>query len=311
MKKLLIFTLCLCFGCYRVPDKIDPQISCSVEESYIQKLPAPFKPITFEERKEEWAKEYLIGVAFAKELDLYRAITAFKRAKILSENFERKQEITYNILLCYYLGGKYDEVIETFEASSLARADTTFPAYHDLLIILYQSYDRVNAPQKAQQVLELLNESYPETGEKLHEADVLLHGNIEELHSLSKIYPDKAYLGQIADCYCLNKKSVAKAQILNGILPGAGYFYVGQTQSAITALLLNGGFITASYFFFKKGNVAAGVITTSFEAGWYFGGIYGAGESAKLYNERLYERLAYHNLQRENLFPVLRLRYAF
>lgn len=313
MKKLML-VICICLaGCYRVPDRIDPQLSCSVEARYLQRLPAPFSPLTLDERKEEWGKEYLIGVAFAKELDLYRAITAFKRAQILvsTENFERQREITYNILLCYYLGGRYEEVIETFETSSLVKAGTTFPAYHDLLLLLYQSYDQIGATEKAKQVLELLKETYPETGDKINEANVLLHGNIEELKMLSCLHPDQEYLSQIATCYENNKKSVAKAQTLNGILPGAGYFYVGQVQSGVTALLLNGAFITASYFFFKNGNIAAGVITTSFEAGWYFGGIYGAGEAAKLYNERLYENIACHTLQKEQLYPVLRLRYAF
>ena len=95
------------------------------------------------------------------------------------------------------------------------------------------------------------------------------------------------------------------------ILPGAGYLYVGQKQSAVTAFLLNGLFIAAAVHFFCKWEIAAGVITTSFEAGWYFGGIYGAGESAKLYNERVYEDLAYPALNRNGLFPVLMLQYGF
>ena len=83
MMKILL-GICICLvGCYRVPDKIEPQLACSVEQKYLERLPAPFKPLTLDERKDEWGKEYLIGVAFAKELDLYRAITAFKRAQIL------------------------------------------------------------------------------------------------------------------------------------------------------------------------------------------------------------------------------------
>ena len=300
-------------GCYRVSPKIEPQVSFSIEERYIKQLPAPFKPLTMEEKSHEWGKEYLIGVAFAKELDLYRAVTAFKRAQILipANQTERRREITYNIILSYYLGGRYEEVIDSFESSDLVYADTTFPAYHDLLLILYESYDQIHAGEKAHQILELIDKSYPETASSMKEADVLLHGNIHELKALSCAYPSKDYLHQIADCYERNRKSVSKAQTLNGIIPGAGYFYVGQAQSGVTALLLNGAFITASYFFFKKGNVAAGVITSSLEAGWYFGGIYGAGEAAKLYNERLYEQMASNTMQRERLFPVLRLRYAF
>jgi len=49
----------------------------------------------------------------------------------------------------------------------------------------------------------------------------------------------------------------------------------------------------------------------SFEAGWYFGGIYGAGEEAKYYNERVYEKEANALLNEKKLFPVLMLGHSF
>ena len=113
------------------------------------------------------------------------------------------------------------------------------------------------------------------------------------------------------DRYYLEKKSVAKAQTFNALLPGAGYLYLGQKKSALTAFLLNGLFIAAAYEFFHHRHVAAGIITTSFEAGWYFGGIYGAGEEAKYFNEKAYERNASRTLHEYNLFPVLMMLYAF
>ena len=107
------------------------------------------------------------------------------------------------------------------------------------------------------------------------------------------------------------KSRSQKPKTLNAFLPGAGYLYVGQKQSAMTAFLLNGLFIAAAVHFFNHKQYAAGAITLSFETGWYFGGIYGAGESAKLYNERVYERHAYSVLNQEKLFPLLMLRYGF
>ena len=79
----------------------------------------------------------------------------------------------------------------------------------------------------------------------------------------------------------------------------------------MTAFFLNGLFLAAAYQFFHRGNVAAGIITLSFEAGWYFGGIYGAGQEAKYYNERIYERNASAVLNDSKLFPVLMLDHAF
>ena len=84
-----------------------------------------------------------------------------------------------------------------------------------------------------------------------------------------------------------------------------------QRLTPATAFLLNGLFIAAAYQFFHRGHIVAGIITTSFEAGWYFGGIYGAGEEAKYYNERIYECNAAQILHQHSLFPVLMLRHAF
>ena len=68
--------------------------------------------------------------------------------------------------------------------------------------------------------------------------------------------------------YEKEKKSISKAQLLNTFIPGAGYLYVNQKQSAVTAFFLNALFIAATYHFFHKGHTAAGIITLSFESGW-------------------------------------------
>ena len=53
------------------------------------------------------------------------------------------------------------------------------------------------------------------------------------------------------------------------------------------------------------------MIFAGFEMGWYFGGIYGAGEEAKFYNERVYEAYATPMMNQRKLFPALSLQYAF
>ena len=73
----------------------------------------------------------IMGKAFAREMDLYRALTCFKRAHILipKSNRERLEEIDYDIFLAYYLGNKYNDAIDAFETSSLMNASIeTFPA---------------------------------------------------------------------------------------------------------------------------------------------------------------------------------------
>ncbi|MBS0620236.1 MAG: tetratricopeptide repeat protein [Verrucomicrobia bacterium] len=283
-----------------MPDTVEPQLSASVEERYLKSLPSPFAPLSTAERAQDWGKEILIGFGFAHQLDLYQAITAFKRAEILLPASEkgRALEVQYEILLCYYMGQRWQEVIYTFENSGLRHVDESFPALHDLLIILYDAYLHEEMETEAARTLQLIEHYFPDEGETLSRSKALLEGDV-------------AALGPLSATYAAHKKSPGRAQSLNALLPGAGYLYLGQKQSAATAFVLNGLFIGASAYFFSEGNLAAGAIFTSFEAGWYFGGIYGAGLEAKAYNERLYESLATPLMHQERLFPVLRLTYAF
>lgn len=311
------FCICLFFfllsACYRVQDRLDPRIDYQLQDHHLSCLCSAFPSLSVLERSSDWGKEYMIAQHFAKELDLYRAVFTFKRALILlpSDDLARRLEIQYDILLCYFLGKRYDEAIEEFEKGDLACADKSFPAYHDLLLVLYECYRETDDPEKQQKIYQLMEKSYPDTAEKIYLSRSIREGDLEIIACFAKGFPQDSYLDDLLDYYKQNKKSVVAAQALNTFIPGAGYLYIGQTKSAITAFLLNGLFITAAIQFFRHKHVAAGVITTSFEAGWYFGGIYGAGEEAKYFNERLYEKKASQVLNQHNLFPTLMLKYEF
>ena len=294
-------------SCSRVSEKLEPQMSYQAQAGYIKSLPSPFTPLNPLEKMEEWGKEYTIGLAFAEKLDLYRAITAFKRAEILipPERRERQKEIEYNTMLSYYLGKRYEETLDIFTHSRLIRTGSEFPAHHDLLVILYESYLETDDERAAQMVLAALKNHYPETAQRLELGTAIQEGEIDKAEELDPS------LSALRECYDRKKKSISKAELLNGILPGTGYYYVGQKQTAATSFLLNGLFIAGAVYFYLDGNLPMGLILTSFEAGWYFGGIYGAGEAAKEYNERVYEQCAYPIMKQKRLFPILSLNYAF
>jgi tetratricopeptide (TPR) repeat protein len=300
-------------SCHHADDTLEPKINYAVQDKYLKSLPSPFPPLTLTERGEDWGKEYLIGLSFARELDLYQAITAFKRAEFLAppEVKERKLEIEYEILLSYYLGRKYHEVVYTFENSDLRFIDDKFPAKRDMLIILYDSYEQTGEVDKAASILQILQQFDQKTPPQLVFSSALQRADFPVLKEIEKEPDSPPYLHELLTNYEINKKSVGTAQALNATLPGAGYFYLGQTQTGITALLVNGLFIAAAVNFFIHGHTAAGIITTSFEAGWYFGGIYGAREETKFYNERLYESYATPMMNQKGLFPVLMLQFAF
>jgi hypothetical protein len=306
----LVFSALVFSACHRVSDTIEPTLSCVVQDRYLLSLPSPFPPLSDEEKSKDWGREVQIGFGFAHELDLYQAITAFKRAEFLipSDETMRSLEVQYEILLCYYIGKKFRDVIYTFDHSRLRYADMNFPAMHDMMLIMYEAYTQEGMGPQAERTLRMIQNYYPEEAEKLAISDALVLGNIPVLKTMDNSQP---YLENFLTAYDSQKKSVGKAQGLNALLPGAGYLYLGQRQSATTSFLLNGLFIAASAYFFCDGNVPAGIIFTSFEAGWYFGGIYGVGLEAKIYNERLYETMATPMMHKERLFPALMLNYAF
>ena len=365
-----IFPLLLLFltsACYRVSDKIDPRINYQIQDQHFSRLSSAFPPLSHAERASDWGREYIIAQSFAKELDLYRAVSTFKRAAILvpdHKNFQRnlrpdfsdsqsaedegdliqvtkserevnqekmgqipknfcgrglvpiddenrRLEIQYDILLCYFLGKRYDEAVEEFEKSDLACVDKTFPAYHDLLLVLYECYKEMDETDKQMKIADLLEKTYPDTAEKLKLSRAIREGDLDLVACFAEGFQYSSYLDDLLSYYNAHKKSVAGAQLLNAVLPGAGYFYIGQRKSAVTALLLNGLFITAAVQFFRHNHFAAGIITAGFESGWYFGGIYGAGEEAKYYNERLYEKKASILLNQHHLFPTLMMKYEF
>lgn len=309
-------TLCLFLlltSCYKTSNNIEPQISVQLNAEAILTKPSAFTPLSEEEKSQAWAKEYLIGKAFAKKFDLYRAISSFKRAEILIpvSDIARKSEIQYDILLCYYYAKRYDDLIDNFDDSNLSNIDKTFPAFHDLLTMLYESYKVLGQTDKEQKILQVLEKNYPETSEKLVLSTSIKSADFKTIRSFEKGFKKPNYLDNMLCCYEGKKKSVGTAKFLNAILPGSGYLYLGQKKSATTAFILNGLFIAAAYQFFHKGYYAAGAITVSFETGWYIGGIYGAGKCAKLYNERLYEKIATPVMNRHQLYPVLMLQTTF
>ena len=300
--------LVLLTGCFRVGNELEPKLSSAVQDKYFKALPSPFTPLSPHEASQDWGREERIGLGFARELDLYQALTSFKRASFLLPPSDRLLQLDYNILLCYYLGCKYPETLYTFETTPLCTTPSTFPPHQDLAVILYDSYLNLKKDDKADQMLHYLYTTYPTIGQKLALSKLLLAGDIPALEREASVHSDIATL---LHNYSLQKKSTTTAQLLNTFLPGTGYLYLGQNQSAFTSFVLNGLFIWASCYFFQHGNTAAGIIFTSLEAGWYFGGIYGAGQEAKFYNEKIYEQLVTPLMHEKRYFPILMLSYGF
>lgn len=300
---IIVSSLALLSSCRSVSEPMTPKLHYSVSDRHIQSLTSPFSPLSDEEKQTPWGIEYQIGKGFAKKLDLYRAITAFERSAILApEDHSRQLETDYQILLSYYLGKRYKELDQFVATSPLAHANESFPAFDDLLVILFDTKWNLDEEETACQLLELIGNRTPETYQALLIGSFMREGNLEKLSSLH-IEGLETY-NQLA-------KSPKKAAVLSAILPGLGYLYVGQIQTAITGFLLNALFIAATITFFKRRLLALGLLFLSFEIGWYGGGIYGASGQANYYNQRAFEEIVTPIMNKSGYFPIHQLRHAY
>lgn len=304
----MLAAMVLLCGCHPKSCVVEPSITWVPQQRTIDCLGSAFPDLEIDERQQDWAKELMIAREFAKEFDLYRAITSFKRALVLIPRHlaERKMQIEYGLVESYYLGQKFQDAYEIFERSSLLEVTPEFPAFGQLLIILYDSYLQAGLKEKASRILAIIEKVNPAVALKLLQYAPITQADFVEMQQI-----DDCSLNEFLFQYDKESLSVEKAQFLNAILPGAGYYYVGQTKSAITSFVINALFTAAAYHFFERGDIAAGIITTSLEMGWYFGGINGAGLEAKEYNTRLYENKAKDYMIQNKIFPILLFETAF
>jgi hypothetical protein len=246
-------------------------------------------------------------------MDLYRALTCFKRAQFLipAKEKQRAIEIEYDIFFAYYVGGKFEDALDIFENGDLAYVDQHFPAFHDLLIAVYDSYMQIDEPDKAYRTLCLISLEDRETSTKLELEKAILEADFPLIEQIAPSVPFEDEMFGLVASYSCSAKSVERAQTLNAVFPGAGYWYVGQKNTAVTSFIINALFIAAAYQLFDRGYIAGGLIVTSLETGWYFGGINGAGLAAKEYNEHLYNCLAKEKMVTNRLFPILMIEKGF
>lgn len=298
-------------GCALSSTKMKPCIVEKPVKCDVARLPSAFDPLTCDELQCDWAKELLVGQRFARDLDYYRAITAFKRALIFITDcyLDRRAQIEYCIIESYYLAGKYCDAVQEFESSILPCITSEFPAFRNLLIMIEDSYYQLKEYEKSEKILKLLQKVEPQLAQDLQLSIAIRDGYLQDAQVLAgnKVEPVSDFIQN----YCRCSLSPRKAQLLNAILPGAGYYYVGQKKAASTSFIINALFIGATYYFFDNGNWPAGLITLSLETGWYIGGINGAGLEAKAYNEQLYNSSGKGMMVRNNLFPFLMLETSF
>lgn len=261
-------------------------------------LPSAFPPQSIDPSA-PWTVEREVGRRFAREGDYYRAITAFKRALFLLPSGQtlRHQELEFDILLSYALAQRWSEALEFLKASDLLAVEESFPAKRELHLLIREVLLESGNEQGAIQVEQLLP---PEDQKDLEEGRAL------QMRRWSDVSREDFSLA-----YQRYRKSPQTAGWLNALLPGAGYAYVGQYQSAFTSFLVNGLTLWATITLACHEEYAAAALLGSLEVGWYIGGIEGASLAAHRWNDRLGERLASPLLSQQRLYPLFRYEVTF
>lgn len=311
-----------------------PKIQLQSSLNFVEKLPPAFEPLTDSEKRTPWGQEFVCATGFSKQYDFYRAITCYKKALFLLaedvKNSSIQQHIEYDILLAYFLSNHYNEVAETFDSSSLREVSSkTFKPYKQLLCQMIDTYYRRGQAQKTYTLMSLLQTESPLLAYKMRQYQNFMGFQLDELVKentsiltqtpsreseiafYQEVRPYAENILAFSKFYEFHKKSEKKAEVLNALLPGAGYMYVGQPKSAVTSLLLNALFIASTWQFFERGYVPFGIITGGLEIGWYVGGIRGAGLAARKYNEELYQHSARECMAKNKIFPIFMIEYGF
>lgn len=205
------------------------------------------------------------------------------------------KEVFTNELVCLKALNEYEKAIYAYETKCPER----YKANPEILYQLATIYYKVDNYKKALQVIlsALPSTTNGQQRARLYALQGLLYANQYEWESAKSSFMSLKSLPYRADVTEANLRMVEKAQALKykkpavasllSVLPGAGYAYVGHSQTAISSFLLNGVFAYATYSSIKKKNYGLATLTGLFSVSFYIANIYGAGQSAKRHNEQL------------------------
>lgn len=258
---------------------------------------------------------YAFGMHLFRLGDYYRAVTELKRFTLLFPRHQQHDAAQILIGLALQGDGAYDDAVAHFQRLSQFNGETSAAQ-----VASYKlgelPFEQRQYQLSARHWQRFLNDAPP--GPLARRAAYLLglswwlDGHKTAAQGAWSLLPAGDLLSDRASALQAEaqqlppprRKSPTVAGVLSGILPGAGHLYIGKPLQALTALLLNGLFLTGAAYALHEGLKGTAAILLFFETGWYLGTINSATDGAREFNRRQKGAVADHLLTTYGLPPL-------
>jgi len=224
----------------------------------------------------------------AKEGDFFRAIGEYKRFLYVCPDDRRRSTALYAIGRCYFLAGRYGDVLEWYRhasTDSAATDETALLAGHALFRLA--AYDKAYTQLETVVRRGRLRQGIDQASYLAALSLVRIGRGKEAVPLLMSVvepspYSQRAreYADRLRDIPRWPKKNPLLAGTL-AVVPGAGYAYAGHYGTALASVAVIGLLSWTTLEAFDDGHEAAGATCSIFAFGFYFGSIVGSAESAR------------------------------
>jgi tetratricopeptide (TPR) repeat protein len=230
------------------------------------------------------------------EMDYYRAITEYRRYLSYYPDAPDTTVARLRIFDAYYLAGHYSEAIEWGRNVSGYYGRGTLPQCQ-IQLRLGECEVKLENPTAAHAAFreasicndaEVTSRALYRTGIS-YLMDKEWKGAEQTFSSIpvETVWGERAHraIAKIREARASPRKNPLTAAVL-GLVPGLGYAYVGQPQTGLAALVVNGLSLVATFSAFSHGQAGLGSALGLLSVGWYSGSIYGARVGALKWNHR-------------------------
>lgn len=266
----------------------------SLKPLFDSPLPHPQKQLSLSNTSNDFLLEYTLAKSCLSELSLSTTLYSFKKAELLAKEPDEISLAQYGLIFTHFLNKNVTELKNLYLKGALQKLDQGAPYMKDAALMFYSTFKEAKIPFLTFELKHYLDQ------------DPLLKSKLDLFEAITT---DKAHTHPAYTTYQDHKKSPLIAGALS-LLPGGGYLYLHQYQSALTAFLLLSCLGWALYALCRQQQIAGALIIFSIFTGFYWGSIVGSTQSAAFFNQTLYRACFEPMLTSEKLYPELNIHYA-